>query len=326
MPASPTIEMIGAQDNADALLARLAEFDGGIAAPDLLAESPVTTGDFSLPLDTFLGLELADTAHPPTESPALTVINDYLPSIESQAELLGNLQESELLGELMREARLSKLTGCFMRPEAYRNHNGYSRVKSKAAKEIGVGSYRDAHRVAHFLYKTATTGLPPTSQELNRKMTVDHICRNPSCCNPEHTRLLTNKANNILKDRAKKIEPKIIEGQGLYVADLYEKLSWLEHTIIFGEAEIPERVISTRLGPFALRAASADGAWVYGHKLFCDVYESLRELGENKYFAPSRAKPFTPVKNNKDLFHKNKFKKKNIPTQKELYDQAMGLY
>lgn len=278
------------------------------APPHQLYESPEITGDFSLSA---------------IESPAFTTIPDHLPSIESQEELLGTLQESELMGDLMHQVRLSKLTGCFMRPEVSRNHNGYSSIKSPAAKEIGLGSYREAHRVAHFLHKTEITGAPPTKQEL--KMTVDHICRNPSCCSPSHTRPLTNSQNNALKDKAGKLEPIIIRGQMFYVPDLFSTQPWLEHAIIREDGELPLRAISTRLGPFALKTASPDGALVYGQKLSCDVYDNLRERGKNNYIAPSRAKPFKPAPNNGDLFHKNKFKKKHRPTKKQLYEIAVKL-
>ena len=293
-------------------------------APTLIQLSPEITGDFSFyKLEEFLGLQPELGLEVPPDSPAFTTIPDHLPSVESQEELLGTLQESEMLGDLMRQVRLSKLTGCFMRPAAARNHNGYSSVKSPAAKEIGLGTYREAHRVAHFLHLTETTGQPPAKQEL--KKTVDHICRNPSCCSPSHTRLLSGKENNALKDKAGKLEPIVIRGQMFYVPDLFPRLPWLEQTIIHEDGEIPERVISTRLGPFALRAALASDALVYGQRLSCDVYDSLREPGKNNYIAPSRAKPFKPQDGDHlDIFHKNRFKKKHIPTKKELYEAAMG--
>lgn len=305
--------------------------DGAIAvcpAYGCTEKSPENTGDFSLlPLDEFLGLQVE--APTTLDSPALTTIPEFLPSLDSMEELFEQLQDCEMMGDLMYRARMSRLTGCFFRPEAARNHNGYSSVKSKAAKEIGLGTYREAHRVAHFMYKVIETGELPTDEELGKK--VDHICRCTSCWNPAHTRLLSNQKNNELKRAAGKIEYVVISGQQFYIGDLLQKLPWLEHTLISNEDEYPVRAISTRAGPFALLVASPESSIistpvasiVYGHRLRCDAFDSLRPLGKNNYFAPSRAKPYKPVKNNTELFHKNKYKKKQRPTQQELYEAQM---
>ncbi|HET7529250.1 MAG TPA: hypothetical protein VFJ84_03435 [Candidatus Saccharimonadales bacterium] len=297
--------------------------DGAAAARPAIRraeKSPVITGDFSLPpLDEFLGLQVE--APTTLDSPALTTIPEFLPSLDSMGELFEQLQDCEMMGDLMYRARMSRLTGCFFRPEAARNHNGYSSVKSKAAKEIGLGTYREAHRVAHFMYKVIETGELPTDEELGKK--VDHICRCTSCWNPAHTRLLSNQKNNELKRAAGKIEYIVISGQQFYIGDLLQKLPWLEHTLISNEDEYPVRAISTRAGPFALLVTSPEASIVYGHQLQCEAFDSLRPLGKNNYFAPSRAKPYKPVKNNSELFHKNKYKKKRRPTQQELYEAQM---
>lgn len=293
--------------------------DGAIIARLALGhaeESPANTGDFSLPpLDEYLGLQPVDET---IDSPALTTIPEHLPPLDVMEELFEQLHDSKTMGDLMYGARMSRLTGCFLRPEAARNHNGYSAVRSKAAKSIGLGTYREAHRVAHFLHKFEQTGEHPTKEELAKK--VDHICRCTSCWNPAHTRLLTNQQNNELKRAAGKIEYVVISGQQFYAGDLFEKLPWLEHTVISEEGEYPVKAISTRMGPFALLMASPEASIIYGHRLSCEVFESLRPTGKNNYFAKSRAKPFKPVKDNTELFHKNKFKKKRRPTQAELYE------
>lgn len=284
-------------------------------------KSPEITGDFSLsPLDQYLGLKIDDGPRSVPESPALTTIPEYLPPIADMEKLFEQLQDSDMMGDLMYKARMSKLTGCFFRPEAARNHNGYSAVKSKAAKEIGLGTYREAHRVAHFLHRAEKTGKLPTKEELGKK--VDHICRCTSCWNPAHTRLLSNQKNNELKRAAGKIEYVVISGQQFYAGDLFQALPWLEHTVISEEDEYPVRAISTRMGPFALMAALPEASIVYGHSLPCDAFDSLRPTGKNNYIPKSRAKPFTPIKDNRVLFHGNKYKKRHLPTKKDLYEQA----
>lgn len=57
-------------------------------------------------------------------------------------------------------------------------HNGYGQfgLNSKV-----VGS----HRFAYELY----------NGKIPQGMTVDHLCRNRKCCNPEHLEIVTNKEN-----------------------------------------------------------------------------------------------------------------------------------
>jgi len=283
-------------------------------------ESPVLTGDFSFNNITVLDREPHEA---PEACPAVTVVDDYLPPIFRQVERFEEMQDIEMLGDLMCQARLSKLTGCFLRPDLWRNHNGYAKVKSQAAKELGLGSWRDIHRFSHFMYKIAITGEMPTPEEKSQK--VDHICRNPSCFNPAHTRLMPDRENNILKDKAKKLEPAIVNGQLVYLGDLLSKMPWLEHTVMSEDGELPDHVISTRLGPFALRLANPEEFVVYGQRLTCDAYDALRPFGKTNYVAPSRAKKFQPAEGNRDLFPKTKFRKKKPPmSQKDLYEQAMA--
>lgn len=257
------------------------------------------------------------------QSPGGSIIGDVLPPIVSQEEQLALMQESELMGELMQQARLSKITGCILRPDLFRNQNGYSKVKSSVANEIGLGSYTEIQRLSFFLYKTMTTGELPTAEE--KSMQVDHTCRDGACGNPSHYRLINSKENNQLKDKAGKIEPVIIRGQLFYLTDLLNKMPWLEHAITQEGEELPEKVISTRMGPFALRLASPPEGIVYGERVPCGIFDSLRPLGKNNYVAPSRAKRQRYVKGQKAMYRKDKFTKKTpLPKQKDLYKEAMA--
>lgn len=49
----------------------------------------------------------------------------------------------------------------------------------------GRQRFATAHRVAWEL----ANGVPPAS------LTLDHLCRNPRCCNPAHMELVTNAVN-----------------------------------------------------------------------------------------------------------------------------------
>src|SRR5438270_3014646 len=153
--------------------------DGAIAgrlALHAAEKSPVITGDYSLPrLDEFLGLQM-ESKTLASKGPALTVLEDYLPPVETAEQDFEALHDSDLVGDLMLQARLSKLTGCIMRPDAYRNDKGYSKTGIKAVRELGLGSSsREAHRVVHFARMAESTGRLPTPEELCQQ--VDHICR-----------------------------------------------------------------------------------------------------------------------------------------------------
>jgi len=60
---------------------------------------------------------------------------------------------------------------------------------------------RLAHRVAWALHNF---------QQIPIGLTVDHTCRNQTCCNPGHLRLLTNKQNagmNVQAERGRGVSP-----------------------------------------------------------------------------------------------------------------------
>lgn len=302
-PEVHTLDQLNQPELPQALLVRAVQIAVGCRTAPLQDKAPGYPGAFSL-----------------AESPAVSAIGDELPPIAYQEERLEAMRESKLLGDLMRQARLSKITGCIMLPDKWRNHKGYPKVSSKAAKELGIGYHRELHRVVHFLGLADSTGRPPTPEELS--MQVDHKCRNPACC--DHTRRMEPVQNNVLKDEAAKIEPLITNGQVFYAEDILAAMPWLLKTLVFEDEARPARVISTRLGPFALRAACTEPFIIYGERIACEVYDSLRPPGKKTYQRPSRARPFKPVEGNGAFFARNKFKKKRVSNQKELYQQALA--
>jgi hypothetical protein len=257
-------------------------------------QSPEFTGDFSL--------EDYESSNPSSVGPlvvaaafrgAVSSIGDHLPSMASQRQQLEELQASEILGPVMETVEMSQFTGCIMRPGTYRDPKGYSKVSLKAAAELGIGRNRGIHRVVHFVHRAETTGVPPTEEELKKQ--VDHKCRNPACFSPSHTRPLSNSENNSLKDKAGKVEPMLTRGQLFMVKDLMSKLPWLKDTILSEESDMPTKVISTPLGPFALRSVHPDQAIVYGERLKCEVFDALKQPAKNTYRRPSRRKIATPI-------------------------------
>ena len=66
---------------------------------------------------------------------------------------------------------------------AYRNRKGYGQFRID-------GIVRRAHRVAYEL----------EVGEIPEGMTIDHLCRNPSCVNPEHLEVVSNFENTLRGD------------------------------------------------------------------------------------------------------------------------------
>lgn len=85
---------------------------------------------------------------------------------------------------------LDEVDGCWVSRYTTGNH-GYAQVSWKVD---GVIHWRLAHRVAY----EALVG------EIHSGLTVDHLCRNRKCINPDHLRLLTNEENGRLNGHAVK--------------------------------------------------------------------------------------------------------------------------
>lgn len=70
-------------------------------------------------------------------------------------------------------------TGCWLWMGAYRDHRGY-----------GVFSLGGKNHYAHRLCFIDAKGEIPVRREL------DHLCRQPSCVNPDHLEAVTRSTNN----------------------------------------------------------------------------------------------------------------------------------
>ena len=75
--------------------------------------------------------------------------------------------------------RIDPVTGCH-EWQGYRNKGGYGRTRLMGTRQL-------VHRIV-WEHKN---GPVPDGLEL------DHICRNTSCCNPEHLRAVTSKVNSL---------------------------------------------------------------------------------------------------------------------------------
>jgi len=67
---------------------------------------------------------------------------------------------------------------------ASKNQAGYGK--------IGAGGYGTTPLYAHRVVKELVDGPPPAAD-----MVIDHLCRNPSCCNPAHLEWVTHRTNTL---------------------------------------------------------------------------------------------------------------------------------
>lgn len=84
------------------------------------------------------------------------------------------------------EARTVKTDGCWFWVGGL-NAQGYGQM-SVMGRQVG------AHRIAWELYRGE---IPPT-------LTIDHLCRNPLCVNPDHMEIVTSAEN---KSRSRRVTP-----------------------------------------------------------------------------------------------------------------------
>lgn len=70
-------------------------------------------------------------------------------------------------------------TGCWLWP-GDRVKGGYGRAYFRGRKWL-------AHRLAHTAYRG----------EIPDSLTIDHLCRQPACCNPDHLEAVTMKENTM---------------------------------------------------------------------------------------------------------------------------------
>ncbi len=78
-----------------------------------------------------------------------------------------------ILGRSVPEA----LTGCWLW-EKTRNKDGYGCISF-------LGKNRKAHRVSYWAFRG----------EFDRELTIDHLCKNKSCVNPDHLEPVTHREN-----------------------------------------------------------------------------------------------------------------------------------
>lgn len=86
-------------------------------------------------------------------------------------------------------SRLEHSGGCWVWT-GHKDSRGYGQIK------INGRAYW-AHRVAYALFRHSF----PAGYE------IDHTCRNPSCCNPDHLRRITPKAHRAQGRRLSRDEP-----------------------------------------------------------------------------------------------------------------------
>jgi hypothetical protein len=219
------------------------------------------------------------------------------------------------LGKLATRTIVSSVTGCWSVIKG-REWNGYVRVygnfgleRPKQGRDWGVLS----HQLAYILLKKHQDEDPT----LPRGMELDHICRNPACCNPHHLTPVSGEKNKQLMAKAHKVENHLALGQLMLGPT---GLDWLDQHVGHCEVEDTSLVVATRFGPFKI--LKLDESVIEGQRIPCEVFDALQTPPISKYVPKSRAKKTTIIDGQKAMFVHNRFKRKQRPTIPELYDKA----
>lgn len=91
---------------------------------------------------------------------------------------------AELLAARIMRGVVEDAQGCWIRTTRRPTPSGYTHISRQVG---GVRTYYYAHRVMY----VAAKGAIPSG------MTVDHLCENPPCCNPDHLKAGPHHANII---------------------------------------------------------------------------------------------------------------------------------
>lgn len=90
----------------------------------------------------------------------------------------------------LKKITIDTVKGCWIWSHAYRDDKGYGQFRFK--KRIHW-----SHRWSYAAFR----------RPLVAGLTVEHKCRNPSCCNPWHLELLTNVQNVINGNNNRRLPP-----------------------------------------------------------------------------------------------------------------------
>jgi hypothetical protein len=94
------------------------------------------------------------------------------------ANSLPVIRDINLIRRLLDKIEVQEGTGCWLWT-GHKNSRGYGQIWF-------AGRAHWVHRVAYAVFKG----------NIAKRLTVDHICFNPACCNPDHLRVMSNKENS----------------------------------------------------------------------------------------------------------------------------------
>lgn len=248
-------------------MVELAVHPGGVASPQLDGAARVAAEAWvRLP-------ELQQHMQLEPEHPALfNSLGQELPSAADQImsrELWANT--SSLLGEIAARSAVSSNTGCWSILKG-RDAKGYVRIYGKKFSEfLGETNNRygiKAHRLAYILFRNEIG----FEEKLSSADQIDHVCRNPACCNPRHLAKVSNEQNDSNKREAHRVENLIALGQ-LVLGRTY--IDWLDKTVA-GLGENQVATMATRFGPREVFKIDDEPAQFSVRKMEDDLFDSLR--------------------------------------------------
>ncbi|HSX18225.1 MAG TPA: hypothetical protein VLE51_02640 [Candidatus Saccharimonadales bacterium] len=290
--------------------------------------APITPGVRDL--EKWLNLE-------PAEMPALLISEDNTVTADlrsatghvlpSPAEQISKKEEWEAsdssLARLAARMGISNITGCWVDVDAWRDDKGYTFTLHP--EELGIEPSAKLrwpgerlHTLAHLLLMRI---YDPEYQK-PQGVDLDHTCCFTGCCNPHHMEGVTKNENNRRQRLAALLAKPLMTGQSIIGPS---GLDWIDTTVAASPTEDTGMIVNTSNGPFRIIKVEHNPLIIRGEPEPDNLLSALRPKTMRKSSRPSRARAgkARAPKEQKDLFHKNRYKKK-LPTQKVLYLASLG--
>lgn len=246
-----------------------------------------------------------------------------LPTVQEQLVLKAGLEASNsALAALASRMAISQVTGCWVDVDAWRDDKGYTFTRQPESVGFNMPNRPRwpgvrLHTIAHLLFMR----IRDPGYQKPENIDLDHMCCFPGCCNPHHTEGVTKEENNRRQRIAARIARPLMQGQAM-VGPTY--VEWLDNAVSDAPDEDTGLIVNTSDGPFRVVKLEDDPPIIRAEPERDDLLLALRPKSARRSPRPSRAKQKMPLKAQEPLFHKNKYTKKKLPTQKDLYRIAFA--
>ena len=237
-------------------------------------------------------MQLEPAPEPALSFPSATEVwsatGEPLDPVEQELDRKAELEAQDTgLGLLAADVEISTATGCWTYLKG-RDSKGY--VRRYNALKYGIEQTKEErrhgiklHRLAHILMQRHL-GL---DDSLSPDVQIDHICRGPWCCNPNHGRPVSNDENIHLRTLAHKVEVILASGQTM-IGQI--GTSWIDNLLSRATAEDTGVVVATRFGPHRLIKLDGTPTVAFAQREPDDLFDALHPPAVDRRIRKSRAR------------------------------------